>query len=71
MKAVGARFPQKELIFTETSIGMWNDGRNLSKRLMEDMAEVALGTVNNGCNSVIFWNLILYYVLFPILKCFF
>ena len=34
--------PDKELIFTETSIGMWNDGRNLNKRLMEDMEEVAL-----------------------------
>lgn len=59
LKTVGARFPQKELIFTETSIGMWNDGRNLSKRLMEDMAEVALGTVNNGCKAVIVWNLML------------
>ena len=45
--------PDKELIFTETSIGMWNDGRNLEKRLMEDMREVALGTVNNWCKCVI------------------
>lgn len=34
---VNGKFPDKELIFTETSIGMWNDGRNLEKRLMEDM----------------------------------
>lgn len=51
--------PDKELIFTETSIGMWNDGRNLEKRLMEDMREVALGTVNNWCKAVIVWNLML------------
>ncbi len=51
--------PDKELIFTETSIGEWNDGRNLEKRLMEDMGEVALGTVNNWSRAVIVWNLML------------
>lgn len=51
--------PEKELVFTETSIGTWNDGQNLSTRLMEDMREVALGTVNNWCKGVIVWNLML------------
>lgn len=51
--------PEKELIFTETSIGTWNDGRNLSKRLTEDMSEVALGTVNRWSKAVIVWNLML------------
>ncbi len=51
--------PDKELIFTETSIGTWNDGRNLSTRLMEDMQEIALGTVNNWSRAVIVWNLML------------
>ncbi len=51
--------PGKELIFTETSIGTWNDGRNLSTRLMPDMQEVALGTVNNYCKAVTVWNLML------------
>jgi O-Glycosyl hydrolase len=51
--------PDKELIFTETSIGTWNDGQNLQVRLMEDMEEVALGTVNNGSRAVIVWNLML------------
>ncbi|PPL01665.1 glycoside hydrolase family 30 protein [Parapedobacter indicus] len=51
--------PDKELIFTETSIGTWNDGRNLTTRLMDDMEEVALGTVNNWCRAVIVWNLML------------
>lgn len=52
-------YPAKELVFTETSIGTWNDGRNLKKRLMEDMREVGLGTVNNWCRGVIVWNLML------------
>ena len=51
--------PDKELIFTETSIGTWNDGKNLAVRLTEDMREVGLGTVNNGCRAVIVWNLML------------
>ncbi len=56
---IGAARPDKELIFTETSIGMWNDGRNLEKRLVDDMREVALGTVGNGCRAVMVWNLML------------
>lgn len=51
--------PDKDLIFTETSIGTWNDGRNLSVRLIDDMREVALGTVNNWCKAVMVWNLML------------
>lgn len=56
---IQAKRPDKELVFTETSIGMWNDGRNLSRRLHEDMEQVALGTVNNWCKGVIVWNLML------------
>ena len=56
---IGEERPDKELIFTETSIGMWNDGRNLEKRLIDDMREIGLGTVNNGCRAVIVWNLML------------
>ncbi len=51
--------PDKELIFTETSIGTWNDGQNLAVRLMEDMQEVGLGTVNNWARAVVVWNLML------------
>lgn len=54
-----AKYPDRELIFTETSIGTWNNGRNLETRLIEDMREVALGTVNNWCKGVIVWNLML------------
>lgn len=56
---IQAQRPDKELIFTETSIGTWNDGHNLSVRLMEDMEQVALGTINNWCKAVIVWNLML------------
>ncbi|WP_291527933.1 glycoside hydrolase family 30 protein [Bacteroides sp. UBA939] len=59
LNTIHQKRPDKELVFTETSIGMWNDGRNLEKRLMEDMREVALGTVNNWCRGVIVWNLML------------
>ena len=47
-------YPEKELLFTETSIGTWNSGRDLSKRLLEDMKEVALGTVNNWCKGDVY-----------------
>lgn len=56
---IGTARPDKELIFTETSIGMWNDGRNLSKRLNNEMDYLGLGSVNNGCKAVIVWNLML------------
>jgi glucosylceramidase len=52
-------YPGKELVFTETSIGTWNDGRNLEKCLMRDMREIGLGTVGNWCRGVIVWNLML------------
>ena len=32
--------PDKELIFTETSIGTWNNGRSLPARLNDDMEHV-------------------------------
>lgn len=51
--------PDKELIFSETSIGTWNNGRDLSKRLMADMKNVALATVNQYCKAVLVWNLML------------
>jgi len=56
---VRGKAPDKELIFTETSIGTWNDGQNLRRRLLADMKEVGLGTVNNWCRAVIVWNLML------------
>lgn len=51
--------PEKELIFTETTLGNWNDGNNLHKMLFEDMEELTLGTMNRWCRAVIVWNLML------------
>ena len=51
--------PGKDLVFTETSIGTWNNGRSLEARLVKDMEDVALGTVNRWCTGVIVWNLML------------
>jgi len=52
-------FPNKEVIFTESSIGTWNDGRNFANRLNADMENLALGTVNKWSRAVIVWNLML------------
>ena len=51
--------PDKELIFSETSIGEWNDGRNLAARLVPDMKEVVLGTLNKWSKAVLVWNFML------------
>lgn len=53
------KYPDRELVFTETSIGTWNDGRNLEARLLTDMNDVGIGTINNWCKAVIVWNLML------------
>ncbi len=59
LEDIHQKAPEKELIFTETSIGTWNDGQNLAKRLMDDMEHVAFGSVNNWSRAVIVWNLML------------
>ena len=51
--------PDKELIFTEASIGRWNDGRNLKNRLVEDMNYLGIKNIENWCNGIIVWNLML------------
>jgi len=56
---IHAKASDKDIVFTETSIGTWNDGHTLGKRLLEDMREVALGTINNWSKAVIVWNLML------------
>ncbi len=56
---IHSKRPDKELIFTETSIGTWNEGRNLERRLVDDMEYLGIGTLNNWCKAVIVWNLML------------
>ncbi len=59
LEDIHAKAPDKELIFSESSIGTWNRGRDLSKRLIADMRNITLGTVNRQCRAVIVWNLML------------
>ena len=59
LNVIHQRYPNKELIFTESSIGTWNDGRNLERRLTDDMQELGIKTLNNYCKAVIVWNLLL------------
>lgn len=59
LNIIHAQAPDKDLLFTETSIGTWNNGQDLTKSLVRDMNNVALGTVNNWCKGVIVWNLML------------
>lgn len=51
--------PDKELVFTESTAGDWNDGANLETRLIDDMEQITLGTVNRWCRGAIVWNLML------------
>lgn len=57
--------PTKELVFTESTDGEWNDGgqdkasENVSRRLLSSMEDIALGTTNNWSRGFILWNLML------------
>lgn len=57
--------PTKELVFTESTDGEWNDGgqdkanENVERRLLSTMEDIALGTTNNWCRGFILWNLVL------------
>jgi glucosylceramidase len=50
--------PDKELIFSEASIGEWHDGRNLNSNFAGAVEE-GLNLVNNWCEAIIMWNLML------------
>ena len=51
--------PDKELVFSEASIGTWNIGRDLEKSLLRDVEQLGLATVNGWCRGSIVWNLML------------
>lgn len=51
--------PDKEIVFTEASIGTWNDGRNLQARLIDDMKNLIISTVSRQCRAVVVWNMML------------
>lgn len=56
---INQKAPEREVIFTETSIGTWNDGRNLSKRLLTDMKNLVYNTVTRQSKAVMVWNFML------------
>lgn len=56
---ISGQLPEWENIFTESSIGTWNDGRNLSARLLWDTQEMVYNTVTRGCRAVMMWNFML------------
>lgn len=51
--------PQKNLYFTEASIGEWNNGYDMSVSLMDEMKNTCLATVMRWCKAVIVWNYML------------
>ena len=50
-------YPDKEIFFTEASIGTWN--YDFSKCLVNDFASIFIGTLNRYGRGVTLWNLIL------------
>ncbi len=56
---INQKAPDKEIIFTETSIGTWNDGRNLASRLLTDMKNLVYNTVTRRSKAVMVWNFML------------
>lgn len=51
--------PDKELLFTEASIGTWNDGRDLDRRLAHDMDELVIAPALNDFRGSLVWNFML------------
>lgn len=54
---IQSHFPNKNLYFTEISIGGWGGG--FGADLLWNMREVFIGTINNYSKAVIVWNLML------------
>lgn len=59
LNAVHSAFPDKELIFTESTAGDWNDGSNFAGRFIADAQDITLGTVSRWSRGAIIWNLML------------
>ena len=50
--------PEKNLYFTEQSIGTWNY-QSFGQSLMSEMKNTCIGTVTRWCKAVIVWNFLL------------
>lgn len=51
--------PDKNLYFTEISIGLWGSGYSFGDDLMWNIREVGIGTLNNWSKAAIVWNFML------------
>ena len=51
--------PDKNLYFTEISIGLWGNGYTFGDDLMWNLREVGIGTLNNWSKAAIVWNFML------------
>ena len=59
MEDIQQKAPDMEQIFTETSIGKWNDGRNLRKHLVNDFNNLILHFINRYGRATMVWNFML------------
>ena len=59
LDGVHERFPDKEIYFTEASIGTWN--YNFEDCLIHDFRDIFLGTLGRWGKGVTLWNLMLDY----------
>lgn len=62
LDAIHSQAPDKNIYFTEMSIGTWSASSRaecFSGDLIWNMREVCLGTINRWCKAVIMWNLLL------------
>ena len=59
MEDIQDKAPIMEQIFTETSIGKWNDGRNLRRHLVNDFNNLILHFINRYGRATIVWNFML------------
>ncbi len=57
LDGVREAYPDKEIFFTEASIGTWN--YDFGKCVVEDFASIFVGTLNRGGRGVTLWNLVL------------
>ncbi len=58
LDAIHNAAPEKNLYFTEQSIGTWNY-QNFGQSLMSEMKNTCIGTVTRWCKAVIVWNFLL------------
>lgn len=60
LNTVHSRYPDKEILFTEASIGKWNyDNNKFAGQLAEDFEQIILGTLSRWGCGVVLWNLML------------